>query len=118
MKGSYIQPGDHINYTNSGETKIAAMTLAFVGTLACIAGCDIEPGETGSLATRGVFSFSKDDNAITLGADVYYDTENDVATASADNGESGDDKVEFAKIGVCVSAAAATDTAVQVRINS
>lgn len=117
MKGSYIQPGDHINYTNTGDAKIAALALVLVGTLAGVAGCDIAPGETGSLALRGVFSFDKDTAAIDLGADVYYNSEDDVVTASADNGESGADKVEYTKIGVCTSAAAAADTAVQVRIN-
>lgn len=117
MKGSYIQPGDHINYTNSGDSKISAMTLILVGSLAGIAGCDIEPGETGSLALRGVFSFGKDANAINLGADVYYNSTDDVVTASKDNGQSSSSKVEYTKIGVCVSTAATNAAEVQVRIN-
>ena len=117
MKGKYVQSGEYLDYANSSGSKIAAMTLLFIGTIAGIAATDISDGETGAVATKGVYSLDKDGAEITAGAKVYYDAANDRITASADNGESGDDLVNYAYTGVAIAAAAATDSTVLVRLN-
>lgn len=117
MTGSYVQRGENLDYTNSTDADIPANTLLFIGVIAALAAATIPAGETGAAVTMGVYEFDKDTNAIDAGAAVYYDTENDVLTASADNGESGDDKVEYSKVGVSVAEAAASAGTVFVRLN-
>ncbi|MGN0162452.1 MAG: capsid cement protein [Candidatus Ornithomonoglobus sp.] len=109
MTGTYIQPGNNINYTNNGESTIAAGTLVVVGLIAAVAATTIQPGEMGALATTGVFAFEKDNTDIEAGAAVYYNSETDTATA---------DDTDGIKIGVAVAAAGTTAAAVNVRLNN
>lgn len=117
MTGSYVQRGENLDYANSTDAAIPANTLLFIGVIAALAAATIPAGETGAAVTTGVYEFEKDSAAIDAGAAVYYNAEDDVLTASADNGESGADKVEYAKVGVSVAAAAAAADTVLVRLN-
>lgn len=109
MTGTYIQPGNNINYVNAGTETIFAGTLVIMGNIAGIAATTIPPGELGSLATTGIFSFAKDNTAIEAGTTVYYDKTNDVVTST----ESGN-----TAIGISVAAADASATTVNVRLNN
>lgn len=115
MIGSYIQPGDNLNYVNATETVIAAGSLVVMGEVTGVAATTIEPSETGVIATRGVFEFEKDGTDITAGAAVYYDTENEKATANADNGLSGGSK-KYHKIGLAAAAAETSSGTVAIKI--
>ena len=108
MKATYIQPGDTLDYTNPTESTIEAGTLIVFPRGAAIAACDIAPGETGSATLKGVFEMEKAASAISLGAAVYYDATNDVATPTSTSN---------AYIGVAAAAADADATTVKVRLN-
>lgn len=116
MIGSYIKPGDNLNYVNATETVIAAGSLVVMGEVTGVAATTIEPSETGVIATRGVFEFEKDGTDITAGAAVYYDTENEKVTANADNGLSGGSKKTYPKIGLATAAAGASSGTVAIKI--
>lgn len=109
MTGTYIQPGNNINYSNDGETTIAAGTLIIMGLIAGVAATTIEPGELGTITTTGVFAFEKDTAAIEAGAAVYYDSENDAVTATETSG---------GKVGVAIEAADTNTNIVRVRLNN
>lgn len=114
MKAIYVQRGEYIDYTP--ENKVNAGDVVLLGTLAAVAKLDIEAGKLGALATGGVYDVAKDTNAISLGAKAYWTgTE---ATASADNGLAGADKVEYTPVGVAVQAAEASDATVRVLLNA
>lgn len=107
MKGTYIQKGDNLDYTNPTEETIEPGTLIFIGALAAVAAETIKPEETGAAATRGVFAFAKDTAEIAAGDKVYYDAAADTVTATETD----------AAAGIAVKDAAADDTAVYVRLN-
>ena len=79
---NFYQRGESLDYTNSGDTKINAGTIILYGTKIGIAGCDIAPGETGSIHVEGVFEMPKDyaasDKALSAGDAVYWDNSNSV----------------------------------------
>ncbi len=114
MKATYVQRGEYLDYVP--ENKVNAGDVVLFGALAAVSKLDIEAGKLGAVATTGVFDVVKDANAVARGAKVNWTgTE---ATASADNGETGDDKVEYAAIGVAVQAAEASDGTVRVLLNA
>ncbi len=116
MIGSYVQAGGNLNYTNASGSSIAAGTLVIEGKIVGIAAMPIETSETGTITTRGVFEFEKDNTTIAVGDTVYYDAENDKATASADNGQSGGSNKTYPAIGIATEAAATAVTTVKVKI--
>lgn len=107
IKLTYKQKGETVDYVNSGSSKIEAGTIVSLTTRIGIAAGDIAAGATGALLVTGVFEGAKDENAITLGAVVYYDAESDALTATA----SGN-----VPAGWAVKAAGASDTAVQILV--
>lgn len=109
MTGFYVQEGKNLDYTNSTSSPIPAGTLVILGAIAAIAATTIAPGETGAVATEGVFSFEKDNAAVTEGAKVYYSAANDNVTATA---------ADNTYIGIAIAAAEASDTAVSVKLNT
>lgn len=80
MKAIYVQRGEAIDYTNSGEVKIDAGTIVSLGTRVGIAGTDIPVGAVGSLHTIGVFEADKAAVSIALGDAVYFDEDNSKIT--------------------------------------
>ncbi len=82
MKAEYHQPGDTLNYINPTDDFITEETLVIFGSICGITATDIAPGQLGTLSTKGVYRMTKNTAAITGGAKVYYDEENDVVSAT------------------------------------
>lgn len=83
MKAEYIQAGKNWDYVNPTNETIAAGTVIIIGNVAAVAAADIPPGETGAVATTGIWALPKDNSVIAAGDKVFYDSENDVATIPA-----------------------------------
>lgn len=108
MKATYIQPGDTLDYTNPTERTIEAGTVVVFGTKAAVAAADIPAGEIGAVTLIGAWEIPKDTSAITAGAAVYYDAENDKATTTASGNTT---------VGTAIADAGADATTVIVRLN-
>ena len=110
MKAKYIQPGNTIDYKNTGSSDIAYGSIVPLGTArAGVAAAHIPAGQTGALHLCGVFLMDKDTAAISLGAKVYYDPaalKRSRTTPSKGGGV----------VGSCVAAAAASDLQAAVKI--
>ena len=108
LKGTYWQRGESLDYTNAGDTTIEAGTVITYGDRIGIAGCDIAPGEMGSIHVEGVFAMpKKDETAIDAGAQLYWAEGQGVTTTSGGT-----------KAGFAAQAAAASDTTILVKINA
>lgn len=107
MKAEYYQLGETLNYTNPTDEFVSAGTFIVFGSICGVAATDLAPEQLGTLATKGVWQMQKDAAAITGGAKVYYDEENDVITATA-----GD-----IFVGIAIADADAAETTVYVRLN-
>ena len=82
FKATYIQRADSIDHTP--EADVAAGDVVTIGKHCFIAKLDIPAGTLGALATTGVFDVAKKgDEAITAGADLYWDAAAKGATATA-----------------------------------
>lgn len=80
---NYIQKGANIDYVNSGTEKIAAGDVVSLTTRVAVAATDINAGETGTVATEGVFSIGKTASlAIEQGAAVYFNTDTQLITTT------------------------------------
>lgn len=108
-KAIYYQQGESLDYTNSGATTIEANTVLVFGDRIGVAGCDIPAGETGSIHMKGVFKLPISSEAISAGAEVYWDDTNSVITATSSSNT---------KAGYAADAASATDTLILVNINA
>ena len=106
-KAQYWQRGETIDYVNTGSDTIEANEVVVFGSHVGIAATDIEPGEVGSLAVSLVWELTKDSAAITLGADVYVDTDGE---ASATQGTG------MVLAGYAIEAAAADAETVKVKL--
>lgn len=107
-KAVYWQRGESIDYANSGDAKIEAGTVVELGSLIGVTGCDIAPGEVGSLHIVGVFKFAKGSGAINAGAGVVVSASTGKAAAAGANDTAN---------GVAIEAAASDATEVLVKIN-
>jgi len=107
---AFWQRGESLDYKNTGNTKIDANTIVLYGKRLGVVGCDIAPGEVGSLHVTGVFKLPKaSSTAITAGAEVYWDATNSVITTTSTNNT---------LVGFAAQAAAADDETVLVSINA
>lgn len=107
MKADYRQKGDNLDYINPTSETITSGTVVIYGEICGIAVTKMEPGECGTIATKGVWLMSKDSTDISAGKKVYYDAENDVATATE----------KEAVIGIAIEDANADADTVCVRLN-
>ena len=104
----FWQRGEALDYLNSGSTTIEANTIVLYGSRIGVIGCDIAPGEVGSLHVAGVFRMPKTGtSAIAAGTDVYWDGD------GITNASSGNTKAGFA-----AQAAEASATEILVGINA
>ena len=104
----FWQRGEALDYLNSGSTTIEATTIVLYGSRIGVIGCDIAPGEVGSLHVAGVFRMPKTGtSAIAAGTDVYWDGD------GITNASSGNTKAGFA-----AQAAEASATEILVSINA
>ena len=107
MKAEYIQQGNNWDYTNATEETIKAGTIIIIGQVCTVAGCDIAPGETGTVVTDGVWSMPKSAAEIKAGTAVYYDEESDCASATKSD----------SVIGIAITDAPTEAAVVMVRLN-
>ena len=101
----YRAPGDRIDYTP--DSAVSAGDVVVQGTLLGIATSDIAASALGSLAIEGIFDFPKEEVAMTVGQDVFWDTNESVAFTPGATGQ---------YIGKCVKVAAATAARVRVKL--
>lgn len=108
-QATFVHEGASIDYTPSAA--IAAGDVVVQGDLVGVAKTLIAANALGSLAVDGVFDFAKatgGGTAIAIGANVYWDDTNNVATTTATGNK---------LIGKCVKAAADADATVRVRMS-
>lgn len=112
-----IQKGDRITYTNTGETTITSGSLVVVGALLCVACADILAGESGPLATEGVFELPKathaTDKAFTQGEALIFD----VSVSKFDKGSVTADEGDITGNAVAWAAAGSTATTAYVKLS-
>lgn len=104
------------NYIQKGETLTIPAPVAVLsgepviaGAIVGIASGDALSGAAVDVATSGVFELPKvAANTFTLGAPVYWDADDKLATSTA---------TDNTKLGVAVAAAAASTATVQVRLS-
>lgn len=110
MDARFIQEGNSIDYTPSSA--VAAGDVVIQDGLIGVAVKAIAANTPGSIMTVGVFDFTKaaSDGGIAVGADVFWDAVNGVAT---DDIAAGANKY----LGKCVLAAATAAVLVRVRLN-
>ena len=108
MGAILVSRGDLVDYT-PGST-VTAGSVVVQGELVGVANLDIPAGRLGAITVTGVFDFPKGAEAVTAGANVYWDVADGVATTDAD---SGTNKL----IGKAVKAAALGDSTVRVRMS-
>lgn len=84
MATNFIQPGDSIEYSNSGSA-IASGAMVPVGNRIGIAVTDIAATTgTGTVSLEGVYSVSKDgDEAFAVGDALFYDASDATVTKTA-----------------------------------
>ncbi|MCE5315171.1 MAG: DUF2190 family protein [Armatimonadota bacterium] len=74
--------GDTISYVNPTESKISYGDVVDLGTRIGIAACDIEAGETGTLAVTEVYELpASNAEAFVVGQEVFWDGTQLVGTA-------------------------------------
>lgn len=83
-QASYWQRGESLDYPNTTTKKIEAGTVIGLVTRIGVIGCDIAPGEMGSIEMVGVFEFTKTGtDAIPMGTAVYFDGTGITATTGS-----------------------------------
>lgn len=104
----YRQAGDVIDYTPGSN--VSAGDVVVLGDTVAIAKTDIAAGKVGSLATEGVFEVVKgtgEGTDISVGAAVFWDSTNKIATTSSSGTK---------YIGRCDKAATISNTTVWVKL--
>jgi predicted RecA/RadA family phage recombinase len=117
MKATFIQPGNAIDYKNTGSTTIKYGSIVKLGAdRVGIAASDIPASEIGTLHLCGVFTCPKVTGAITLGAKLYYLEASDKLTTVASQ-TVDQETVSNNPVGWAVAAAASGDANVTVKLN-
>lgn len=116
MKTEYIERGETIYFTPAAN--VAAGDVVVIGSKRiAIAASDIQSGAIGAAHTVGVFAMPKGADAITQGADVYWDGTVCTTSAASTAGE-GDASETTNNIlaGYAFAAASASDGTVAVKL--
>lgn len=104
---NYIQKGDTL--TIPAPAAVVSGFPVIAGEIVGIASGDAASAAPVDVATAGVFELPKvAANAFTVGAPVYWDAEEDLATSTA---------TDNTKLGVAVAAAASSTATVTVRLS-
>ena len=108
MKARFYQNGKTIDYIPTAS--LAAGDVVVLGNLIGIAQTDVPANGLAGIDIEGVFEFAKKANdVVTVGAVVYWDTANKVATVTSGSGK--------VVAGYAVEASAANVGYVRVKIN-
>ncbi len=111
----FIQKGDIVDYTNSGEAAIEYGQLIVEKDKVFVAAEEIAPGATGGVHASGVFEMAAETTAaFAFGQKIYYDATNKVATATAETGTST--KTPNAYIGIAVEAKAESAATAKIKL--
>lgn len=116
----FIQKGDIVDYTNSGEAAIEYGQLIIGKDKIFVAAEEIAPGATGGVHTSGVFEMAAEATAaFAFGQKIYYDATNKVATnkvatATAETGSTT--KTPNAYIGIAVEAKAESAAVAKIKL--
>lgn len=106
MAQNFIQPGEHLELTNSTGSTIASGKPVFKGKIVGIALGDIADGAKGQVRTKGVFELAKKASlAVSEGDALYWDATPGEITKTAADGTF---------IGYAVAAQIGADTTVKV----
>lgn len=110
-KFNFLQPGENILVKSTGAfTNKDANDVVVIGSLIGVLDAPPVDNDTGVLTTRGVFRLPKSNSvAMAVGDKLYWD---------AGDGNLNKTAASNTLAGVCVKAAATTDTAVEVWMNS
>ena len=105
---NYVKDGKTMTYANASGVGITSGALVMVGSTPGVAACDIANGESGELATEGVYTLPAVNNAaITQGAPCYYDASAAKLTPTAEDNK---------YVGIAWAAKAEAGTTVQVKL--
>ena len=106
---TFWQRGETIDRINDTAKTIQANTIQAIGKRIGVVAMEA-PGQKYSVNVVGVYSFPKKaSEAITAGADVYWDNTNGVITATAESN---------ILAGYAIADAAAADAVVSIKINA
>lgn len=84
-KAIYIQKGDTIDFVNETEKLIESGEIINLSTRIAIAGCDINPKETGTLHLTGIYEMPKNENeTIDFGKFVYLNSDGKITLETAE----------------------------------
>lgn len=115
MEAKYIQKGESLDYLNTTGEKIKAGSVVSLVTRIGVAGCDIAPGEIGTVEVVNVFEMPKSGKtAIPMGTALYFD-----GTGITDEKErtaEGEESTKTANVPAGYAAASATADATTVRV--
>lgn len=107
---TFWQRGETIDRINDTAKTIPANTIQAIGKRIGVVAMEAAPGQKYSVDVVGVYSFPKKaSEAITAGADVYWDNTNGVITATAESN---------ILAGYAIADAAAADAVVSIKINA
>lgn len=109
---TFWQRGETIDRINDTAKTIPANTIQAIGKRIGVVAMEAAPGQKYSVNVVGVYSFPKKaSEAITAGADVYWDNTNGVITATAESKSN-------ILAGYAIADAAAADAVVSIKINA
>lgn len=107
---AFWQRGETIDRVNNTAKVIPANTIQAIGKRIGVVAMEAAPGQKYSVNVVGAYSFpKKDSEAITAGADVYWDDTTGVITTTADSN---------ILAGYAIADAAAADKVVSIKINA
>jgi predicted RecA/RadA family phage recombinase len=112
----YVQHGDVVDYTPGAA--VTAGDVVLLGTIPCVAPCDIDADVLGSLALDGVWDVPKSSDAFTAGDAVYWDADGSPVTGTALSGAADGSASGNNLMGVAVLDAAAEDSYVRVKLTA
>ena len=113
-QGTFVHDGDAIDYTPGSA--VASGDVIILDRVVGIATDDIAANALGALAVEGVFDVVKKQEAITVGAAIYWDDDGNPYGGTASSG-AATATVSDALLGFAVAAAAETGSTVRVKIN-
>lgn len=109
MATNYIQDGEVLDFTNGSGSDIASGAVVVSNDLVGVALTDIADGDTGAVATEGVFEVAKETPlAINFGDKVYWDVANSRVDKTNTN----------TPMGICAEAAGSAATTVKVKLHT
>lgn len=82
-KAVYVQPGEAINYKNTGADPILYGDVVVLAERIGVAAIDIEPGQLGTVNVAKVYELDAETTAaFAIGQTVYWDTAKKLLTAT------------------------------------